>query len=141
MSFASDIEKFAEKTELSMNMIKRRSAMEVYRRVVLRSPVGAPWTWKKPRKGYVGGRFRANWLASVGIPRSSTVESRGQGESQGSIANAVAAAKGDEAIFLTNNLPYAVPLEDGWSKQAPNGMVGLVAAEWEGIVEETARGS
>jgi len=34
-------------------------------------------------------------------------------------------AKGDETIYITNNLPYICKLEYGSSKQAPNGMVGL----------------
>jgi hypothetical protein len=31
--------------------------------------------------------------------------------------------------YIQNNLPYAQRLEDGWSKQAPAGMVALSLAE------------
>jgi hypothetical protein len=35
-----------------------------------------------------------------------------------------------QKIFLTNALPYAIRLENGWSKtQAPQGMVKLSLAE------------
>jgi hypothetical protein len=41
--------------------------------------------------------------------------------------------------FLTNNLPYALRLEYGWSKnQAPAGMVGLAVAEFQSIVRDAA---
>jgi hypothetical protein len=32
-------------------------------------------------------------------------------------------------VWLSNNLPYANRLENGWSKQAPAGMVNLTFAE------------
>ena len=39
-------------------------------------------------------------------------------------------------ISITNNTEYGPVLEDGSSDQAPNGMVGVTAAEWPGIVKE-----
>ncbi|SQI38051.1 Uncharacterised protein [Providencia alcalifaciens] len=33
------------------------------------------------------------------------------------------------AIYFTNNVPYAYPLEMGHSKQAPNGMIAVTAAD------------
>lgn len=41
----------------------------------------------------------------------------------------------DEATFL-NDAEYASYLEDGWSKQAPNGMIGPALAELPNILEE-----
>ena len=34
-----------------------------------------------------------------------------------------------------NNLPYAVPIENGHSRQKPEGMVAVTVAEWPGIVK------
>ena len=34
-------------------------------------------------------------------------------------------------IYIQNNLPYANRLENGWSNQAPAGMVALTIAEVE----------
>ena len=49
------------------------------------------------------------------------------------------AAIGD-AIYITNNLPYAQVLENGHSQQAPTGMLAITVAEFNGIVEDVAQG-
>ena len=41
--------------------------------------------------------------------------------------------------YLSNSLPYAVPLENGWSKQAPQGMVKLTAQEFPQYVSQAAK--
>jgi hypothetical protein len=43
--------------------------------------------------------------------------------------------------FLTNNLPYALRLEYGWSKQAPHGMVGVTVKEYQQIVDKAVKES
>lgn len=77
------------------------------------------------------GRARANWQATLGAPAVGTVdETPGKRASVASAtgrnAGVIAQYKGGTpgaAIFLTNNLPYIVPLNDGHSKQAPAGFV------------------
>jgi len=39
-------------------------------------------------------------------------------------------------IYLTNNLPYAQRLEEGYSQQAPAGMVALTIQEFQAIANE-----
>ncbi|WP_429820275.1 hypothetical protein [Ensifer sp. B1-9] len=46
----------------------------------------------------------------------------------------IAAADPFQAIFITNNLPYATALEAGHSKQAPIGMVAVTFAELESML-------
>ena len=41
-----------------------------------------------------------------------------------------------DVIYLTNNLPYAVPLEEGYSKQAPAGMVALTVQDFQSVVAQ-----
>jgi len=77
------------------------------------------------------GQFRANWLLSVDTPDLSVQEGPGgalAAKSSTAIAS-YAAVQGFPVIWLQNNLPYAGRLEDGYSKQAPNGMVALTVAE------------
>ena len=85
------------------------------------------------------GQFRANWLVSIGSPDPSSQEGPGPGhasKSAGALAS-YSAQEGFPVIYLQNNLPYATRLEDGYSKQAPNGMVSLTLAElaamWNGM--------
>ncbi len=80
------------------------------------------------------GRFKANWQLSIGTPLTGTLDEfdinggvtiqKGQ-----TSAMAYAALEGYPPIWITNNLPYAEPLEDGSSMQAPGGMMGLTVAE------------
>jgi len=41
--------------------------------------------------------------------------------------------------YISNNLPYAIPIEDGHSKQAPTGMVKVTVAEFGSIVRDAAK--
>lgn len=67
------------------------------------------------------GRARANWFVSEGAPRTDTTESTTQ--------QPPPSIKGNSVMFITNSLPYIVPLEYGHSKQAPYGMVRKAIAE------------
>jgi hypothetical protein len=78
-------------------------------------------------KGYVGGTFRANWTAGIGAIDRVTVESTDKSRSEREAQRAVGAELGG-VIYFTNSLPYAVRLENGWSQQAPAGMVKLAMA-------------
>lgn len=94
------------------------------------------------RKGYVGGRFRANWDYGIGsIPQGQydTVDKTGAA-SRDRIAVGISGVKMvGSKHFIVNNLPYAQRLEDGWSRQAPHGMVGLTVLKFETILNRAAR--
>lgn len=99
------------------DQITRQVALAADRTVVLATPVDT-------------GRARANWQATLGAPAVGTVDSApGKTASVGTTtsrnAGVIAGYTGgpNAAIFLTNNLPYIVPLNNGHSKQAPAGFV------------------
>jgi hypothetical protein len=107
----------------------RRVAFAIDRELVMGTPVGNPDLWKrKPPKGYVGGRARANWIPTLGVPASEPVE---RIDKQGAATIALLAGVtadfkiGDGTIWLSNNLPYIVPLNNGHSTQAPIGYVEM----------------
>lgn len=110
--------------------------LTAFRLIVQKSPVGNPSLWKKPVKGYVGGRFKGNWNSSIGEPDFTTTETVDpSGEATIARASAVlsgyGASDGFKPINISNGLPYAVRLEDGYSGQAPGGMVALTITEIE----------
>lgn len=77
------------------------------------------------------GQFRANWLVTVGQPSDATLEGDGSRfwvESTFDLSN-YPNLEGWPIIYLQNNLPYAHRLDDGYSKQAPYGILPLVMAE------------
>lgn len=63
---------------------------------------------------------------------------KGGGQAIARIAGVVGGAKLGDVIWQTNNLPYILPLENGHSRQAPEGMVDInlnaVAAQYGGAV-------
>ena len=122
--FEIGLRKFAEKTELKINDVVRKIGLEVYSSVVMRSPVDT-------------GRFRGNWNVSLANFDPSVSELTDK-EGAASIANAtvsIAEYKGG-SIYISNNLPYAQRLEDGWSKQAPVGMLRITAVEFQDMVNK-----
>mgnify|MGYP000512814756 FL=1 len=132
MSFGNDISKFVDKTEGKMEKVVKMSFIQLSANVIRRSPVGNPSIWKgSAPKGYAGGRFRANWQASIGSPVSGEVDSTSASVATGSVINAT---KRFGDYYLMNNLPYAKRLEEGHSRQASDGIVKLAVAEWSSIV-------
>jgi hypothetical protein len=92
-------------------------------------------------KDYVGGRFRGNWMFSIGSPDNTTTEEvdpSGRKSTARIVDGAIEFKAGDTA-FITNSLPYAIPLEFGHSQQAPGGMVRITVARFQQIVLEAIR--
>lgn len=97
---------------------------------------------KKP-EGYTGGRFRGNW--QIGLDDLPGEETGKIDKSGVSTMNAGAAVLRrfkvgtTSTIYIVNNVPYAVPLEYGHSKQAPQGMVRLAVMEFTDAMNEALR--
>jgi hypothetical protein len=92
-------------------------------------------------KDYVGGRFRGNWMFSIGSPDNTTtdeVDPSGRKSTARIVDGAIEFKAGDTA-YITNSLPYAIPLEFGHSQQAPGGMVRITVARFQQIVLEAIR--
>jgi hypothetical protein len=92
-------------------------------------------------KDYVGGRFRGNWQFSIGAPAEGELD---QVDPAGGVTLAklrlqVEQLSIGQTAYIVNNLPYAVPLEYGHSKQAPGGMVRITLARFQQIVDEATR--
>ncbi|MFJ4543026.1 hypothetical protein ACIP1X_05400 [Pseudomonas sp. NPDC088885] len=92
-------------------------------------------------KDYVGGRFRGNWQFSIGAPAEGELD---QVDPAGGVTLAKLRLQVEQltigqTAYIVNNLPYAVPLEYGHSKQAPGGMVRITLARFQQIVDEAIR--
>ncbi|MCF5715166.1 hypothetical protein I9H06_16380 [Pseudomonas tremae] len=92
-------------------------------------------------QGYVGGRFRGNWMFGIGAPDGTTTEEIDPSGSKSTarIANGVLEFHAGDVAYITNSLPYAIPLEFGHSTQAPNGMVRVTLANFQKTVEDVVR--
>lgn len=99
-----------------------------------------------------GGRFRANWFATISRP-SRKVEpnsEKSENEVNQRIERVVNGARIPRIFWLTNNLPYSEVIEfggfgdgpkttGGFSRQAPKGVVRITAKRFSRIFNENAR--
>lgn len=141
-TFALQMAAFIEKTKADADLVVRSVLMKIDGRLVSRSPVGDASYWKsKPPAGYVGGRFRGAWQMSIGSPSSGTgaIDKDGSATTA-SHASVGAAAKAGDVIYMTNNLPYAKRIEQGWSRQAPVGLVALTVVEFNVLFNDAVNG-
>jgi hypothetical protein len=117
--FRLDITRIIKKAKGRLDIVPRKITLELFSRVILRSPVDT-------------GRFRNNWVMATGSYSTETTEAtdKSGGKAIGIVASKINSMKFDgQKIYLTNSLPYAIELERGSSKQAPQGMVRLTALE------------
>ena len=91
-----DMSKYAEKAKAKIEKVRRNYAFALYSSIVKKTPVDT-------------GRARGNWNISVGKDDTSVSDKKmksGLKYKENSIN-----AKGDESIFISNNLPYITTLE------------------------------
>lgn len=135
--FAQSIRAFGEKADQRIDFVKRHAAFEVFRLVMTETPVDK-------------GTARTNWFITVGSPSEEIVPAAFPGE-KGSTAAQNTQAAMDRAmnslipgqavgadIWITNNLPYIVRLEQGHSEQGA-GFVAAAMLAVPQIVDEGAR--
>ena len=139
MSFGSDIRKWAEKSKVGVDEVIRASILDVTTSVIKRTPVGNPSLWKsKPPVGYVGGQARGNWFASINAPTTKSTKAIDK-DGTATILNAQKAIEDapGNILYITNNLPYIFRLEyQGWSTQAPVGMVRVSVLEFNNALSK-----
>ena len=129
MSFGGDLEKFGIKTKAEGERVMRKSAFDLFASVIYQTPIDK-------------GVLRNNWFATIGKPSTETTDESDK-IGNGTVArmeSVVNAADWENTVFMTNNLPYSIPIEyDGWSAQAPQGMVRINTARWDSIVMNNAK--
>ena len=127
MSFASDMEAYAKKAGASLDETSRAIVLELFGSVIKDTPVDT-------------GRAKGNWQTTIGAPASGTVDRLGESEALADVAQQTASFGAGKVIYLSNNLPYIYRLEyDGWSQQAPGGMLRKNVARIQSIVAKAAR--
>jgi len=128
--FALDLKNFGLVTHRQARVIFQKIAIDLDSRIVLGTPVDE-------------GTARGNWFPSLNKPSSEvdekSVDKTGSTAINAAVKTAASAELGD-TIWFTNNLPYILPLENGHSGQAPDGMVDInlnaVAAQYGGTVAQ-----
>jgi hypothetical protein len=129
-TFALDVSRWVAKANGNTDLVLRKITLDLTRSVVMKTPVDT-------------GRARGAW--SVSIATIPPYEVKPEDKSGGNVLSKAAGTinsevKAGQVIYLTNTLPYILRLEEGYSKQAPAGMVGLTLREWPGIVRTSTAG-
>lgn len=92
--------------------------------------------------GYVGGRFRGNWQATFGakaVGETGRIDPKSRETLEAGIAVIATYNRAIDSIWITNNVPYSVPLEYGHSGQAPDGMVRVTMADVQKCVRDAVQ--
>lgn len=109
---------FEQLNDVQFSQFVRKVGLETLERVVMRTPVRT-------------GRARGNWQVAITAPSRRVLDmsdpsgretiERGRRE--------LASVKIPPRIYITNNVPYIERLENGYSRRAPRGMVGITLEE------------
>jgi Bacteriophage HK97-gp10, putative tail-component len=129
MSFSLNLKKLADKAGNNADAVVKKIALDVLSTIVNKSPVDT-------------GRFRGNWQLGVGSVDSTitSAESKDGAESKARAASELNGFKSGKTIFISNSLPYAQRLENGYSDQSPpNAMVKLTLIEFRRKLRKAAR--
>jgi hypothetical protein len=120
VSFALDIEKFADDAIEHVENVRRIFIGNLCLRIIDRTPV-------------LSGHLKGNWQASIGAPEYDEVprKSKEGGFVKQQVLEVLAKLKGDETFYFSNNAPYVLVIEyEGHSSEkAPDGMVRISLLE------------
>lgn len=127
--FSLDLRKFVQKAQGNADQVVRKVALDVFRGVVLKTPVDT-------------GRARGSWGLGVNTLEPGPHE-RFDPEGAAAIGEALAKLQGVKAggvIFVASNLSYINELEfNHHSKQAPNGMVRITVMEYQTFINKAVQ--
>lgn len=137
-SWSLNLDEWAARQKEEILDVRRTFAFAIFTKVVQRTPVDT-------------GAARQNWIVSLNggsLAYNPDAVKGGRVMSEG--LSVISSAKGDESITIQNNTPYIVKLEyggygpnspsgktvNGFSKQAPHGMVGITMQEAGALLNE-----
>lgn len=142
-SFRLDVADFAKQAGENADLAVRKIMLDLHARLIEKSPVDT-------------GRFRANWQYSVNAKATGTIDGNWTSERRAPPPKPpkIAAGAFGKVHYMTNNVEYANALEfglypispkkktgktvGGYSRQAPQGIVGLTIIEFDSIVKAAA---
>lgn len=133
-----NLDEWASKQKDKIEDVRRTFAFAIFKKVVQRTPVDT-------------GSARQNWIVSLNggsLAYNPDAVKGGRVMSKG--LSVISSAKGDESITIQNNTPYIGKLEyggygpnsksgktvNGFSRQAPHGMVGITMQEAGAVLNE-----
>lgn len=126
-TFAAEVGHFVLKAGSNVERTRRAICIKLFSAVILDTPVR-------------DGQLRGNWQTSVQDPKTGEID-RIDKEGVAALADMKDnLGEGDVTVWFVNNLPYAARIEyEGWSKQAPEGMVRKNIARINALVKQAVK--
>lgn len=134
-AFNDHIREFAQGANIEIDLILRKFALDLVRKIILRNPVDT-------------GRSRAAWYVAMEglggrVPQISSGKAKGKktddlvksvsdGYKKGQLNTHLGPTVTDKWIEIVNGVEYIIFLEYGHSRQAPHGMVRISMRELRG---------
>ena len=104
--------------------INRAALISVSTQIIQRTPVDTAMA-------------KSSWQFGIGTEPDGIVTSTT--DSVGAMKVTVSPMKVGERGYFINGQPYIIPLEFGWSAQAPRGMLRISVANWQKFVDRATR--
>lgn len=134
-----DLNQWAERMKVEILDVRRSFAFAIFAKILYRTPVD-------------DGRARQNWIVTLNggsLAYNPNAAKGGMVLADG--RRMIFNAKGDDSIIIQNNVPYIGKLEyggygpnspsgktvNGFSKQAPRGMVGVTMLEAGAVLNDS----
>lgn len=124
-NFALDIRQFVQKANGNTRRVVKQVVFLLAQEIIMRTPVDT-------------GRARANWSFSVGTYRT-TYNQDAYDQGGQSTLNRFRTNDYGPVMYITNSLPYIRGLENGFSAQAPIGMVRVSLAGLQQRIDSLVR--
>ena len=128
-SWERDMRRLRGLTQKKMTKVYRIAVMETTKDIIMDTPVDE-------------GRLRGNWQAGINDQPSGQLgmlDKTGMA-TIGRITAIITPLQYDQKLVFCNNLPYAIPIEYGHSREkAPQGMVRRNLTNWDARVDRIAR--
>jgi hypothetical protein len=128
MSFTLHLKKLADKAGANADAVAKKVIIDVFSSVVEKSPVDK-------------GTFRGNWQLGFGEV-DANIQSPDDKSGSATIAKAnseLTKFDSKKITYISNSLPYAQRLENGYSNQAPQGMVRLTVLEFRRFIRKAVK--
>lgn len=131
MSFSNDVKRWAKKANRTTGEILRGASISLFNDIITATPVDT-------------GRLVGNWQVTFDAPASTSLNIDHSTKSEVALrtANVISNHKfnDDVEVYFTNNLPYAVAIEEGHgANNAPGGMVRSNVIKWRTKVRRAAQ--
>jgi len=90
----------------------------------------------------LSGAARGNWQPDVNSIQNDVLEidDKSGNATVSKVASQTNNLKIGQYFTLTNNLPYILRLEYGWSNKSPQGMIGINVMRFQNFVNQANRG-